>query len=129
MQRFSKFIVVSFILLLGTIAEGQNSYSPTSEANSFVVKKPFSSIKITVLTSEKHYFNINDNMAPTGLRLPFAAVIKDISVLPHSFIAENFYACHIGFFCIREREFEKATGIPFRFRVGSLDYINKLEGK
>lgn len=36
---------------------------------------------------------------------------------------------HWGFMCFGEYKLEKKTGIPFRFRLGSLEYVNRLEGK
>jgi len=41
----------------------------------------------------------------------------------------NFYSTHTGFFCQKELQLEKKTTIPFRFRLGSIDYCDKLEGK
>jgi hypothetical protein len=36
---------------------------------------------------------------------------------------------HWGIMCVGEYKFQQKTGIPLRVRLGSLDYVNKLEGK
>jgi hypothetical protein len=56
--------------------------------------------------------------------VPFSFSSKSNVVIPSNFHLKSF-----GFFCYKELQFEKATKIPFRFRLGSMDYVNQLEGK
>jgi hypothetical protein len=44
-------------------------------------------------------------------------------------ISPNYAAANFGFMCKKELNLEKRTAIPFRFRVGSLENCNWLEGK
>ncbi len=48
---------------------------------------------------------------------------------PSPILPANFYCTQLGFFCKKELKLESATKIPFRFRVGSLQYNDWLEGK
>lgn len=55
--------------------------------------------------------------------LPFSASY------PVQSLPANFYTTYLPFFCRKEWQFEKTTKIPFRFRLGSVEYCNRLEGK
>lgn len=59
--------------------------------------------------------------------------LKDRSGLPFlrggSLISPDYITRQWGIFCEGEWQLEKKTGIPLRFRLGSLEYVNHLEGK
>jgi hypothetical protein len=50
---------------------------------------------------------------------------------PHSLfvLSPSYYSNNLSFFCSKELKLEKITSVPFRFRLGSLDYVNYLEQK
>ncbi len=44
-------------------------------------------------------------------------------------IAADNYSQNFGFFCKKELQLEKVTGVPFKFRLGTVQYCDWMEGK
>ncbi|PWT94981.1 MAG: hypothetical protein C5B52_18865 [Bacteroidetes bacterium] len=70
-----------------------------------------------------------------SLKYPFQESQKSVNpgnsfiFRPVSILKPDFYVKQLGFFCRQERVIEKHTFVPFRFRLGSLEACNILEGK
>ena len=126
-QRKKTFLVVCVSIL--TIVASAQSQRPIA-----VEKKVFSPsfaapARLVFGSATIPVFHLPDSSD----RLPWNAP----AVLPHLSIAAmtsprfsaDYYSTHLGFFCKQELGIEKATHLPLRFRLGSLDYCNRLEGK
>lgn len=66
--------------------------------------------------------------------LPPKYVFKSIVISsqpkkPIPIIRADFISLKQGYICKQEWKFEKKTGVPIRLRLGSLAYVNKMEGK
>lgn len=79
--------------------------------------------------------NLVNNSTPQLFNTQFinsiSSLDKENGTLPTSLsaIAPNYYTQHFGIMCKQELAIEKVTKIPFRFRLGSLQQCNYLEGK
>jgi len=51
------------------------------------------------------------------------------SIRPFFSLRPDYMISNMGFICRQEWKFEKKTKLPLRLRLGSLAYVNKLEGK
>ena len=68
---------------------------------------------------------------PAALLLPFRmdhppAFSARAAVQP---VAANYYILQLGFICRKEWQLDKWSPVPLRFRLGSLEYTNRMEGK
>ncbi len=52
-----------------------------------------------------------------------------ITAKPFIIVSPGYYTQNFGFFCKKELQLEKITKIPFRFRLGSVQQCDWMEGK
>lgn len=52
-----------------------------------------------------------------------------IKTIPNFLLPSDYYACNLGFFCKKEILVEKAVKFPIKFRLGSVQYCDAMEGK
>ncbi len=74
-----------------------------------------------LVKKENRYYN--------GYPLKEASVQSRCNAVPAPVISSNFYTQNFGFFCKKELQLEKITKIPFKFRLGSVQQVDRMEGK
>jgi hypothetical protein len=116
-QRFYKIIVVC---LSATLA------NPV-----FAQKKSLSVVPAPVIFKTEKQPAIAQPFHQLNVFQPRETVISGQAAVTsqQSCINPDFYTQHFGLFCKKELQFNKTTSIPLHFRLGSLEYVNKLEGK
>jgi hypothetical protein len=114
-KRFYKIIVACFLLVVNGMAYGQDQPKKRSP-KSISIATAYRPAYIGKLSAHSYTFSLKK-------QAEHKRPCFNTSVLPDN------YTRHFGFFCRKELQFEKATGIPLRLRLGSLSYSNVLEGK
>lgn len=57
-------------------------------------------------------------------QLPDSLKYFSLRVLP-----PDYYAANLGFFCKKELKIQKAVKMPVKFRLGTVEYCDRIEGK
>ena len=125
-QRLSGFLVVLLLMLSGKSFSQQQL--PRIAQNSPHIFK-FSPLegKYGFYNSHisEHFMFIQEGILykfiPSGLQGKAPGIIE--------IVKPDFTVCNLPFFCKKELQIERATYIPLHFRLGSLEYVNRMEGK
>jgi hypothetical protein len=120
-KRFYKIIVFAAFCFRPGIISAQNQVNITLGRVIFSAEKvaPVSMYKLPKKLPTVGYHGVSHP------KMAIQRVFQAPSVV--STINNNYYTQRFGFFCRRELELEKMTKVPLRFRLGSLDYCNKIE--
>ena len=122
-QRVYQFLVVLMLILPARIFSQQQM--PLFAQKTPHIKSPgnFNARENQNNSHRSYPFINNEALRPFTLS-PFPFRVEVIEVMNANFTIQN-----LPFFCKKEFLFEKNTSVPLRVRLGSLDYVNKLEGK
>ena len=123
-QRVYQFLVVLLILIPAKIFSQQQlprvGHKSPHKYKFLDIREPLSSDKdfISAIFLESRNLQVS-----LDVRQKFS-YSSDIRIVNPGFTLQN-----LPFFCEKEIQIEKATLIPFRFRLGSLEQVNQIEGK
>jgi hypothetical protein len=121
-QRVHHILVVVLLILSGNVLCQQvlprpGQISPHFQA--FRAQSGTPGVQLTPRPEAEGHF-----LVPGPHDTVFSSNSLGFHPLPTAFGVRN-----LPFFCGQEYRFEKATSLPLRVRLGSLDYVNHLEGK
>ena len=110
-----RFIITVCLLFLSHFAMGQEVYSISGK--SIYELKNQNLPAFTFSQTTIHLHTLNESSTPT--KLP---------PLSQQMLAP-YHVDDLAFFCRLEVKLEKKIGLPFKFRLGEVQYTEKMEGK
>jgi hypothetical protein len=98
----------------------------------FTLSKDFYRLKPAPEKALKHntvlLYNKNKFTVPVKKEISASPFIN-FTPISYSLISPGFYTQHFGFFCKKELQMWKITKVPFKFRLGSVQQCDWMEGK
>ena len=82
----------------------------------------------TTLYKSPLQLNLQKSVNPLPVRFLFSKSLLD-SLALKPFLSPGYYAAQLGFFCKQEIKLEKTVKIPIKFRLGTVEDCDRLEGK
>ena len=86
-------------------------------------------VKFLFCVSAIHAQNSVDSSKQRTLYFPQTKIVFYKQPISKNSLPGNFYAKQLPFFCSKELQVQKAIGFPIKFRLGSVEYCDKMEGK
>ena len=142
-ERICYFLVVLLLIFSGNISGQQIPVNDTvwlmnrgclgksatcDEPRKFLLVKPQDMKKFPIRREVLEGFDFEkmlrlDSDILAHSRLPMNYLLKTAPLSP------TYYASRLGFICKKELQLDKISPVALRFRLGSLEYANWMEGK
>jgi hypothetical protein len=115
-QRVAGFLVVFLLMFFGSM-NGQESTMPEFSVSGL----KGTHYQITVKPFQSRFSKNTQAIAPLTFTGPRISLLN----LPDA----SYYVRNLGFFCRNELKMDKVLAVPVRFRLGSKEYVDRMEGK
>ena len=125
MYKKAKFLIFCMIFVACSAFCQDQAYKKLFDKDAFYIKPVIQKAKKININGFFHTSENKEQVQPKANHKP-GLFLNTVSC---SVIDPDFYSRNFGFFCKKELQFEKATKIPLRFRLGSFQYNDYMEGK